>query len=85
MSQWKRGQIINSKREMIGYVGLEQKYLESEQKLLIQDMIDNRPSMIWCEEEVKVLKEEYFGKKDVSRLQKPQSPLGPVSISCDVI
>lgn len=28
------------------------------------------------------MKEEYFSEEDVSRLQKPQSPLGLVSISC---
>lgn len=45
MSQWKRGQILNSKREMIGSMELEEKDLQSEHKLLMKDMKDNRQSV----------------------------------------
>lgn len=45
MSQWKRGQILNSKREMIGSMELEEKDLKSEDKLLMKDMKDNRQSV----------------------------------------
>lgn len=72
-----RGARFSARRETICNVGLEKKDLKSDHKLLRQGMTDNRQTTEkWCEEEFKVLQEEYFDEKRSKQTSEAPEPSG---------